>query len=201
MASQTPLTELEAVNMMLDAIGEAPVSGLTGTAQTADVSNAQRILGNTLNEIQAKGWNFNRESNITLTPDGAGNLNVPTNYTRVKIDPDKGDTGADVVHRGTKLFDRKNRTYVFTKNHIISCIVLLPFDQIPECARRYITIRATRAFSDTTLGDQATHAYTKSNELEAKVLLDNEEGENIGHNIFDSWSVARTIQRRGHVLY
>lgn len=200
MASQTPLTDLEAVNMMLDAIGEAPVASLTTSNQTVDVSNAVRILGHVLNETQSKGYNFNREYNITLTFDSAGTINVPTNYTRVKVDPVYGDSSADIVHRGTKLFDRKNRTYVFTKNMIVSCIVLLAFDQIPESARRYVAIKATRKFSDTTMGDQATHQFTSQDEARAKILLDNEEGENVGHTIFDSWSVARTVNRYSRVL-
>jgi hypothetical protein len=200
MASQTPLTELDAINLMLSVIGEAPINVLSDEPQTVDVSLAQKQLGNTLNEVQSKGYNFNREYNITLLPDGNGNINVPTNYTRVQIDEAHGDTSMDIVHRGTRLYDRKNRTYVFTKNVVVRCIVLLPFDQIPECARRYISIKAARAFADRVMGDQATHAFTAMEEAQAKILLDNEEGENVGHTIFDNWSVGRTLQRTSHTL-
>ena len=55
MATQiTPTTELQAVNIMLSTIGEAPVNSITGTT-TVDVSTAKNILDETSMSIQSLG--------------------------------------------------------------------------------------------------------------------------------------------------
>ena len=62
----TPTTELQAVNTMLSAIGEAPVNSISGT-NNVDVSVAKNILDETSLSIQSEGWNFNTEYNVTYT--------------------------------------------------------------------------------------------------------------------------------------
>lgn len=196
---QAPLTELDAVNHMLSTIGEAPVNTLSGS-QTLDVSEAQRVLGQVANEVQTKGYNFNREYNVTLNPNGSGEIVIPSNYIRVKIDYDNQGGTWDLVQRGQKMYNRKDRTYVFTQALKFEVIVLLPFEEMPEAARRFILIKACRVFADRRLGDQATHAYSAQDEMRAYSLLANEEASNEGHTIFDNMTVARPLFRTSHAL-
>ena len=58
-------TELEAINIMLAAIGEAPVNTLTGTLPV-DVKIAQSTLVEINKAVQAEGWSFNTETDVTL---------------------------------------------------------------------------------------------------------------------------------------
>ena len=58
-------TELESINIMLAAIGEAPVNSLTGTVPV-DVRLAQSTLTEVNKEIQSEGWSFNTEIDVTL---------------------------------------------------------------------------------------------------------------------------------------
>ena len=58
----TPTTELEAVNIMLSVIGEAPVNTITGT-NSVDVSVAKNVLDETSMSVQGMGWNFNTHKN------------------------------------------------------------------------------------------------------------------------------------------
>ena len=58
-------TELESINIMLAAIGEAPVNSLTGTVPV-DVRLAQSTLTEINKEIQSEGWSFNTEIDVTL---------------------------------------------------------------------------------------------------------------------------------------
>ena len=51
-------SELEAVNTILSAIGEAPVNSLTGSLPI-DATQAQNLLKEISREIQAAGWHFN----------------------------------------------------------------------------------------------------------------------------------------------
>ena len=52
--SQVPMSELQAVNMLLAAIGEAAVSNLE-TATTVEVTQAKNLLSNTNRAIQQNG--------------------------------------------------------------------------------------------------------------------------------------------------
>lgn len=65
-----PSTELEAVNAMLSAAGEAPITGDLATAAGAmqDVVMAVNILRNTTRAVQAVGWHFNTESEFPVSP-------------------------------------------------------------------------------------------------------------------------------------
>jgi hypothetical protein len=62
-----PTTELEAVNAMLSAIGEAPVDDVEAPTQ-ADVEMAVTILRNTCREVQTMGWRFNTEFGLAIAP-------------------------------------------------------------------------------------------------------------------------------------
>ncbi len=63
----TPTTELEAVNAMLAAIGEAPISALEGATQ-ADVQIALALLRMTTREVQSWGWRWNLDFGYEILP-------------------------------------------------------------------------------------------------------------------------------------
>ena len=75
MTKPTKMTELEAVNVLLTTIGEAPVNTLTGN-QVTDVTIARQVLNEVSREVQSQGWYFNTENGVTLTPDN--NTTHPT---------------------------------------------------------------------------------------------------------------------------
>jgi hypothetical protein len=58
-------TELEAVNTMLSAVGSQPVSSLDAGAEVAIAKN---ILRETRREVLSRGWSFNYETEVKLTP-------------------------------------------------------------------------------------------------------------------------------------
>ncbi|MFL1495723.1 hypothetical protein, partial [Pseudomonas antarctica] len=75
--------ELSAVNDMLAAIGESPVSSLEGDPN-ADVANCRRLLNQVNREVQSKGWAFNIEEDATLTPDSfSGLINYLSDYLKI----------------------------------------------------------------------------------------------------------------------
>ena len=51
------MTKLEAVNLMLDSIGESPVSSLS--SGLADAETAERIFNQVDKDVQAVGWHVN----------------------------------------------------------------------------------------------------------------------------------------------
>lgn len=134
--------ELSAVNDMLSAIGESPVSSLEGDPN-ADVANCRRILAKINREIQAKGWTFNIEEAATLLPDSfSGLITYLGDYLKVTT------TGGSLyVNRGGFLFDRVAKTDVFAGPIQADLIRLRSYEEMPECFRTYIVARAARRFN------------------------------------------------------
>ena len=155
----TPTSELEAINTILSVIGESPISSLSEVSSVADAVTAQSILSEVSRQVQTKGWHFNTEKDFELTPDTYNKeILVPTNALRVDSMGD--DREMDVVQRGNKLYDRKKHTFQFDKSIKCDLVVLLPFDQLPQAARHYITIKAARIFQSRTVGSEALYQFT-----------------------------------------
>ena len=66
--STVPITELDSVNILLAAVGEAAVSSLE-TATTVDVTQAKNLISNINREVQEKGWHFNTVWDVVLSVD------------------------------------------------------------------------------------------------------------------------------------
>jgi hypothetical protein len=193
MSTLTPTSELDAVNIMLGVIGEAPVSSLA-ISGLVDVAVAKQVLSEVSRQVQAKGWHFNTETNypLPLSPDGT--LTIPPNT--LKLDTTRAFSSNDVTIRGTRLYNKTTHSFVFDKSVEVEFVQLLPFEDMPESARYYVTLRAARKFQDRMLGSEALHAYSDKDETDALDDLNEAEGEAGDYNMFtDSMSVS-TIWRR-----
>ncbi len=99
-----------------------------------------------------------------------------------------------------KLYDRKDNTYLFTASLRLHLTVALDFDEIPEAARRYITMRSSRVFQERTLGSESLSKFNRGDEQQAWALLQHEEAETGDHNmITDSYSTYTTVSRTAPV--
>ena len=75
-------TELESINIMLAAIGEAPINSLTGTLPV-DARIAQSTLSEVNKSVQSEGWSFNTEIDVKLSRDNTNHVHLSTNILRV----------------------------------------------------------------------------------------------------------------------
>ena len=190
----SPTTELEAINTMLSTIGESPVNTVEGTGNV-DVVIARQILQTVSREVQARGWHFNTEINYTVTPDSEGYLVLPN--TVLKVDTVYPDSSKDVVVRGSRLYDREKHTYVFTDAVKVDMTILLTFDELPEVARNYATIRASRIFQERVVGSDTLHAFNSQDEARAMVSLMEYEADTADLNILSgNYSVYRILGDR-----
>ena len=190
----SPTTELEAINTMLSTIGESPVNMVEDTGNV-DVVIARQILQSVSREVQARGWHFNTEKNYTITPDSAGYLVLPN--TVLKVDTVYPDSSKDVVVRGSRLYDREKHTYVFTDAVKVDMTILLTFDELPEVARNYVTIRASRIFQERVVGSDTLHAFNSQDEARAMVSLMEYEADTADLNILSgNYSVYRILGDR-----
>ena len=174
-------TELEAINIMLAAIGEAPVNTLTGSLPV-DVKIAQSTLVEINKSVQAEGWSFNTEIDVTLTRNASKQIILPVNVLRIDANihqhPD-----IDPIQRGLKLYDRLKNTFEFDEDLICTVVYFRDFDEIPEPARHYMNIQAARKFVDRLVSDQALRTYTQQDEQRARAILMETDLANGDHNI------------------
>lgn len=187
----TPTTKLEAVNIMLSSIGESPVNSLNSGLVDAEI--AETILNAINREVQGKGWHYNTEIKMRLSPSLDGEIVLPPNTLRV--DRAVNDPDEDLVQRGGKLYNKSNHSFKITAAVEVDMVVLLDFEDIPEAARRYITIRAARIFQDRVVGDQELHAFQQSDEMQAWIELQDEEAQTADYSVFDNYDVARVLHR------
>ena len=174
-------TELECINIMLAAIGEAPINTLTGTLPV-DAVTAQKTLAEINKDVQNEGWSFNQEFNVKLTRDASNQIALGTDM--LKVDANVFDHPTiDVIQRGLKMYDRKNNTYVFDTDLTCNVTYFRNFDEIPESARRYINIRAARVFVDRLVGDDGLRTYTAQDEARARANLMENDMDNADHNV------------------
>ena len=177
----TATTELEAVNIMLAAIGESPVNTLTGTLPV-DVKLAQTTLEEVNKEVQTEGWSFNTEINVELTRDGSNHIALASNV--LIVDPNIHDhPDVDAIQIGLKLYDRKEHTYEFDDDLKCTVVYFRTFDEIPEPAKRYINIKAARIFVDRLVSDEGLRTYTQQDEVRARSILMETDLSNADHNI------------------
>ena len=196
-------TELEAVNIMLAAIGEAPINKLTGTLPV-DARIAQSTLTEFNKEVQSEGWSFNTEIDVTLTRDGSNQINLATNILRVDANIHHHPT-IDPIQRKQKLYDRQNNKFEFDEDLTATVVYYRNFNEITEQARRYINIKAARLFIDRLIGDQGLRTYTQEDETRARAILTESDYANADHNllrgdpsltsIFDTYNPSSALIR------
>jgi hypothetical protein len=174
-------TELECINIMLAAIGEAPINSLVGTLPV-DARIAQSTLNEVNKSVQSEGWSFNTEIDVKLTRDNTGQVHLSTNILRVDANIHQHPT-LDPIQRGLKLYDRQNNKYEFDEDLICTVVYFRDFDEIPEPARHYINIQAARKFVDRLVSDQALRTYTQQDEQRARAILMETDLANGDHNL------------------
>ncbi len=196
-------TELEAINIMMAAIGESPINALTDPLPV-DARLAQQTLAEINKKVQMEGWSFNTEIDVTLSRDGSKHINLANSILRVDPNIHQHPT-IDAIQRTLKLYDRLNNRYEFDEDLICTVVYFRAFTEIPEPARYYITIKAARVFVDRLVGDQGLRTYTEQDEIRARAILMETDLANGDHNllrgdpsltsVFSTYSPANALIR------
>lgn len=179
--SYTPTSELDAVNIMLGILGEAPLTSLSGSL-TYDANVAQSLLHEASRKVQTESWHFNTELNYELIPDTDGYCNLPTGCIRFEVT--RGYHPAEeITQRGTKLYDLRNHTSVFSAKVHGEAIMFLAFVDLPETARAYIATQAARIFQTRQVGSPELYQFNREDESMARARLVDQEGRQSGHSL------------------
>lgn len=199
--SETPSTELDAVNVILKDMGEAPINSLGGDLPL-DASKAQGTLLEISRATQSRGWFWNREI-VRLAPDANNEVFLPSNTLSVKPAERLLLREARLTNRNGKLYriEPRNNGFDFTEDQDLEITYFLPFVDIVEVARRYITIRAARIHQARELGDEMLLRNTSAEEQTAWNELLAEESSNSQRNLNQACSMQFITHRQGPMIF
>ena len=190
MALLSPLTELEAVNLLLETVGEQPCNSLLDTGIT-EIDMAVSLLKNTSRSLQMVGWSFNTDTKVQPTLNSANNVVLAANVLKAS----SSNPYKNLTQRGNRLYDKDNHTYVFETSPYLNLVYFLDFEEIPQAARNYITVMAAIDFKKKVLGSETLTSVDQSDVLLAKQLFLEAEDDSEQFNVFDSYDTARPINR------
>lgn len=185
----TPLTELDAINEIITTIGEDGILSIEEVSENTDAVMAQKMLEAVSREIQQEGWDFNTIPEVTLFPDtNTGKIKWNSYFLRL------GST--EYRNRGGYLYSITDSTDKFSSSVVFSnVIVLIPFDELPEVFRKYITTKAALAFSTRFLGDAELESSLSSELAKAYADAMTYELDTQKVNVFNNTSISEVGTR------
>jgi hypothetical protein len=195
-------TELAAVNQILGAVGQAPVTTLDQT--NPDVALAFDTLLEINREVQAEGWSFNTETEYPFTPDTNNEILIAENILLLDLSDLPENRGIEVIRRNGKLYNKIDHT--FTWENQIKCDVVWLFDfaDMPLPFRDFATAKASVQASTKMVGDptvyqmlQQREAMGRANVMEYECNQGNYSffGFPRGGNYYNSYQPYKTLAR------
>ena len=147
-------TELSAVNSILGAIGQAPITQLkdpsTGVIANAnpEIQFIYNLLRDANVDTQSEGWHFNRERHVTFSKDTTTNkIAISDDIVKIDLPDNWSRRHYNFVRRGGYLYDKITHTDTFTDMATtieLDMIRLYNYEDLPPVFKRYITYRASR---------------------------------------------------------
>ena len=166
-------TELSAVNSILGAIGQSPITTLN--FQNPEISYIYNIFEEVIKDTLNEGWHFNTENHVKVSPDSSGNITIPTNYLRYDYSDGQADRQVDLVRRDGKLYDLVSHTDVFDHDMELDVVYMYTFTDIPSAHQRYIISKAsTRAATQLVTNPQLVKLLQQQEALARASLMEYE---------------------------
>lgn len=190
-----PSTLLQSVNMVLAAIGQAPVASLASASSNVSAEQALNRIGECLRECMEEGWHVNTLPAYIIDPTEDGEIILPANTLRAEQCFYPGTSNMDLVQRGSKMFDRKNATYNIATTVKLNLTMNIPFEECPTAHRWYITLRAARRAAAGILVSTTAYKFTKDDEDMARLRLEQADGDTANRNLLDNPHIARMRRR------
>lgn len=195
------LTKLEAVNIVLDSIGETPVSSLTSGLPDAEAAEAK--LDEVTTEVLAKGWHQNTNYNVKLTRNYLNKIVIPNTYIKVDTVGENKDLNVTVrTEQNVRyLFNLKDQTFIFDTDPYCNVVIKLDFPDLTPTMQLYIARKAARTFQESAMGSAALDSFTVRSEAESYAALLDSEAEVEDNNILKDSPHVLQATRRYNVLF
>ena len=182
---------IEAVNRILSAIGDSPVNTIENPTNV-NVINAINILDKTNRQEQARGWSWNEHEAYVLNPDtNTQRINWSSSFLRIK-----NTDGKVYVRKGEYLYNFSDQTYTFAKAITVKCVLLVPFEEMPEAMMNWIVAKASEEFQAKYLNDPDLGQKLQEEKAEAwRDLQDYELEANDNCNILQNPEIVSIVER------
>jgi len=187
------MTELEAVNISLQTIGEMSLTTATNIVDVYEAKSALEILTETRRSVLTEGLNCNTDTDWEMTADTAGYISVPANMLRLE----SKDGDRVLIMKDNKVYNKEEHSFVFDSLETITVDVVwdLDFDNIPHTIAYYIAIRAARITYQRLIGGTDIIRILMDDEEKAKQKMIEHDVDTRNYNIFDSAVNSRAITR------
>ena len=139
-------TELSAVNSILGAIGQSPVTQVSGNTNP-EISFIYNLLRDANVDVQNEGWHFNTEKHVNFKPDSSNKISIPTDVLKMDVSNGWSHRVYDVVKRNGYLYDKFDHTddwsNAATSGIDLDVVKLFSFEDLPSVFQRYIILMAS----------------------------------------------------------
>lgn len=183
------MKKLDVVNAMLLGVGQSPVSSVDSTHPF--VITALSVFDGVDQDVQAHGWWFNKDYNVTLTPDNTGAIVLPD--TVLSVDP--VHPYIPLLQRGGKLYDPYAQRYTFDKPIRVNLISRITFEDLPAPAAKYIQRRCVYEYF-LNFDGEANKLQTLAALMEnSRAILNAEQMRVVRTNVVDSTTYRQLVSR------
>ena len=136
-------TELSAVNSILGAIGQSPVTTINKT--NPEIAFIYNLLRDANVDTQNEGWHFNTEKHVEYTPDAVTKkIAIGSDILKIDMHDNWAKRTFDIVRRNGYLYDKYDHTDQWDNKIDVDIVKLFPFEELPSVFQRYIVYRASR---------------------------------------------------------
>ena len=184
-------TELSAVNSILGAIGQSPISQLkdaNGVIVNAnpEIQFIYNLLKDANVDVQAEGWHFNTEKHCHYYPDANGKIPIAGDVLQLDVSDGWKVRKYDVVRKGGFLYDKYDHTDDFSdiSEILLDVVKLYNFEDVPPVFRRFITYRASRQAAVQLVSNPGLVQLLGVQEQQARAALMEYECNQGNHNMF-----------------
>ena len=178
-------TELSAVNAILGAIGQSPVTTIDKT--NPEIGFIYNLLRDANVDLQAEGWHFNTEKHVTFTPDSTtGKITIGADILKMDTTEGWSDRTHDVVKRNGFLYDKQSHTDDFSDHTTINLDIvrLLNYADLPEVFKRYIIYKASVRAATQLVGNAQLAQLLAQQEVMARSAIIEYECNQGNHTMF-----------------
>ena len=175
-------TELSAVNSILGAIGQAPLTTLN--FDNPEVSFIFNLLRDANVDTQAEGWHFNTEKHVKFTPDANGKIAIGDDILSMDLHDNQARRTHNLVRRNGFIYDKQDHTDVFTADLDLDIVRLYNFEDLPIVFRRFIIYRASRQAATQLVANPALVRLLGVQEGQARAALMEYECNQGDHSMF-----------------
>mgnify|MGYP003651996047 CR=1 FL=1 len=180
------MDELEALNLLLRAIGSSPVNSLE--TDHPDSVNAVSTLNRIRKQAQLSGWWFNIDYCVVFNPQEDGCILVPSTISKIVLE------NKYLVNRGGKLYNKLDQTFSFTESQTASRVqYVTPWEEMPISLQLHVTYFAAAQFVRDEIEDNAKVKEFMQEAAIARLDMKKDDLEQGQYNIFDK---ARVIRAR-----